>query len=78
MYHFFWDTRYEVIEDILPFVLNTKWPLSNIWLLRYKQNTHAIGVMHAQDFSRVHAPCTRGYAQMCTKFFWYFIIILRS
>ena len=29
---------YEVIEDILPFVLNTKPPLSNIWLLRYKQN----------------------------------------
>merc|ERR1711954_8400 len=29
---------YEVIEDILPFVLNTKWPLSDIWLLRYKQN----------------------------------------
>ena len=30
---------YEVIEDILPFVLNTKWPLSDIWLLSYKQNT---------------------------------------
>ena len=29
---------YEVIEDILPFVLNTKRPLSNIWLLSYKQN----------------------------------------
>ena len=29
---------YEVIEDILPFVLNTKWPLSNIWLLSYKKN----------------------------------------
>ena len=29
---------YEVIEDILPFVLNTKRPLSDIWLLRYKQN----------------------------------------
>ena len=29
---------YEVIEDILPFVLNTKPPLSDIWLLRYKQN----------------------------------------
>ena len=28
---------YEVIEDILPFVLNTKRPLSDIWLLRYKQ-----------------------------------------
>ena len=28
----------EVIEDILPFVLNTKRPLSDIWLLRYKQN----------------------------------------
>ena len=26
-------------EDILPFVMNTKWPLSNIWLLRYKQNS---------------------------------------
>ena len=30
---------YEVIEDILPFVLNTKRPLSNIWLLSYKQNS---------------------------------------
>ena len=30
---------YEVIEDIMPFVLNTKRPLSVIWLLRYKQNT---------------------------------------
>ena len=28
----------EVIEDILPFVLNTKRPLSDIWLLRNKQN----------------------------------------
>ena len=30
---------YEVIEDIRPFVLNTKRPLSDIWLLRYKQNS---------------------------------------
>ena len=30
---------YEVIEDILPFVLNTKRPLSDIRLLRYKQNS---------------------------------------
>ena len=29
----------QVIKDILPFVLNTKWPLSDIWLLRYKQNS---------------------------------------
>ena len=29
---------YEVIEGILPFDLNTKPPLSDIWLLRYKQN----------------------------------------
>ena len=29
---------YEVIEDILPFVLNTKRPLSDIWLLSYEQN----------------------------------------
>ena len=28
----------EVIEDILPFVLNTKWPLSDIWLLSCEQN----------------------------------------
>ena len=28
---------YEVIEEILPFVLNTKRPLSDIWLLTYKQ-----------------------------------------
>ena len=27
----------KVIEDIMPFVLNTKWPLSDIWLLSYKQ-----------------------------------------
>ena len=27
------------IENILPFVLNTKWPLSDIWLLCYKQNS---------------------------------------
>ena len=30
---------YEVREDILSFVLNTKWPLSNIWLLSYEQNS---------------------------------------
>ena len=30
---------YEVIEDILPFVLNTKRPLSDIWLQSYKQNS---------------------------------------
>ena len=30
---------YEVIEVILPFVLNTKRPLSDIWLLSYKQNS---------------------------------------
>ena len=30
---------YNVIEDILPFVLNTKRPLSDIWLLSYKQNS---------------------------------------
>ena len=30
---------YEVIEDILPFILNTKRPLSDIWLLSYKQNS---------------------------------------
>ena len=29
---------YAVIEDILPFIMNIKRPLSNIWLLRYKQN----------------------------------------
>ena len=29
---------HEVIEDILPLVLNTKRPLSDIWLLSYKQN----------------------------------------
>ena len=30
---------YEVIENILPFVLNTKRPLSDIQLLRYEQNS---------------------------------------
>ena len=30
---------YEVIEDILPVVLNTQRSLSNFWLLRYKQNS---------------------------------------
>ena len=30
---------YEVIEDIMPFVLNTKRPLSDIWLLSYEQNS---------------------------------------
>ena len=32
----------KMIEDVLPFVLNTKRPLSNIWLLRYKQNSFAM------------------------------------
>ena len=27
------------VEDILSFVLNTKRPLSDIWLLSYKQNS---------------------------------------
>ena len=30
-------TFYETIEDIQPFVLNTKRPVSDIWLLSYKQ-----------------------------------------
>ena len=30
---------FEMIEDILPFVLNRKRPLSDICLLRYKQNS---------------------------------------
>ena len=30
---------YEVIENIVLFDLNTKRPLSDIWLLRYKQNS---------------------------------------
>ena len=30
---------YEVIEDIMLIVLNTKRPLSDIWLLSYKQNS---------------------------------------
>ena len=30
---------YEVIEDILLFVLNTKQSFSYMWLLRYKQNS---------------------------------------
>ena len=30
---------YDVIEVTLPFVLNTKQPLCDIWLLRYKQNS---------------------------------------
>ena len=34
-----WAALYEVIEDIITFVLNTKRPLSDIWLLRYKQNS---------------------------------------
>ena len=29
---------YEVIEDILPFVFDTKRPLRDIWLMSYKQN----------------------------------------
>ena len=29
---------YEVVEDILPFIFDTKRPLSDIWLLSYKQN----------------------------------------
>ena len=28
-----------VIENRLSFVLNTKWPLRDIWLLRYMQNS---------------------------------------
>ena len=31
-------SSYKVIEDILPLVLNSKWPLSDIWLLSYEQN----------------------------------------
>ena len=30
---------YEGLKDILTFVFNTKWHLSDIWLLRYKQNS---------------------------------------
>ena len=41
---------YEGIEDILPFVLNTKRPLSDIWLLRYKQNSFGC----FQKYSELH------------------------
>ena len=40
---------YEVIEDIPPVVLNTKQPLSDIWLLRYKQNSFE-GFQKIQNF----------------------------
>ena len=33
---------YEVIEDILPCVLNTKWPLSDILLVSYKKTILAV------------------------------------
>ena len=29
----------QMIDDILPFVFNTKRPLSDIWLLSYEQNS---------------------------------------
>ena len=34
-----YDHYIMMIEDVLPFVLNTKQPLHDIWLLRYKQNS---------------------------------------
>ena len=39
---------YEVIEDILLFILNTKLPLSNIWLLSYEQNNLSPQVIQAK------------------------------
>ena len=39
---------YEVIEDILPFILNTKQPLRDIWLLRYKHKS--FGIRSDQNF----------------------------
>ena len=36
-----------MIEDILPFVLNTKRPLSDIWLLSYEQNS--LGVFEINE-----------------------------
>ena len=45
---------YEVIEDILPFVLNTKRPLSNIWLLRYEQNSAGCFYNIRQNIKQYH------------------------
>ena len=38
---------YEVIENILSFVLNTKRSLSDIWLVRYKQNSFGCFLKHS-------------------------------
>merc|ERR1711867_400728 len=45
---------YKVIEDILPFVLNTKRPLSDIWLLSYKQNSFGcfLKKLHSEFFRK--------------------------
>ena len=39
---------YDVIKNILTFILNTKRPLSDIWLLSYDQNS--FGVVFLKTF----------------------------
>ena len=45
-----------VIEDILPFVLNTKQSLSDIWLLRYKQNSFGCFFLKKLGFFFLKTP----------------------
>ena len=42
--------------DILPFVSNTKRPLSNIWLLKYKQNSFGCFRKKNQNFN-LYSSC---------------------
>ena len=69
---------YEVIEDILPFVLNPKMPLSDIWLLRNKQNNFGcfkkktefqFFQKNTQMFCRAHARLRLVRACACTDLY---------
>ena len=56
-----------MIEDILPFVLNTKRPLSDIWLLRYKQNSFGCFQRNSEIKFFLKTPKTVQATKCCSE-----------
>ena len=59
---------HEVIEDILLFVLNTKRPLSDIWLLSYEQNSFGCIMKKLKFLINLKTPKTVLYSNRTTGY----------
>ena len=59
-----WWSLYEMIEDILPFVLDTERPLTDSWLSRYEQNSFGCNLQNCK--TRNSSPCG-GHAHLAQK-----------